>query len=158
MGSDWVEISQGVFSTELGGLEKIYCTASQASKHLGHEHWGLYDICSLSFGPSVPRSDSDLALAVRNAWISLRHEFPGLALISEGLTHKTYTLPNARLSILGQMRPSSLRTRQPTPTRSQIVLLPGILFGAPTSLALAGRRRWNMHSTGPSVYSPRRGQ
>lgn len=94
MGSDWVEIGPGVFSTELGGLEKIYRTASQAFKQLGHEHWGLYDVCTFEFGPSFPSSDSDRAFAVRNAWIDLRYEFPGLALVPEGLTKKTYTLPN----------------------------------------------------------------
>lgn len=95
MRAGWVETSPGVFSTELGGLERIYRTASQAFKQLGHEHWGLYGVCSFEFEPGSSDSHSDRALALRNAWISLRFEFPGLALVPEDLTRKTYTVPNA---------------------------------------------------------------
>lgn len=84
----WTETSPGTYRKELGGLEKIYRFMSTAFKHTGREHWGLYTICTVDFGPSL----QDPATALRNAWKALRFEFPALALIPDGY-ETVYTLP-----------------------------------------------------------------
>ncbi|KAI1775064.1 hypothetical protein F4818DRAFT_417684 [Hypoxylon cercidicola] len=89
----WTEVSPGVYSTELGGVEKIYRFFSHLFKPTGREHWGLYCSCTLELGS--PFSQRDPATALRDAWKALRQEFPGLAIVPDGLTKKTYVLPDA---------------------------------------------------------------
>ncbi|KAI0161028.1 hypothetical protein GGR52DRAFT_156878 [Hypoxylon sp. FL1284] len=89
----WTEVSPEVYSTELGGVEKIYRFMSNIFKPTGREHWGLYCSCTLELGPSL--SQRDPATALRDAWKALRQEFPALAIVPDGLTKKTYILPNA---------------------------------------------------------------
>ncbi|KAI2621283.1 hypothetical protein GGR54DRAFT_96454 [Hypoxylon sp. NC1633] len=89
----WSELSPGVFSKELDGVEKIYRYISQTFKPLGREHWGLYCVCTFELGS--PFSPRDPTTALRDAWKALRHEFPSLAIRPDGLTNKKYTLPDA---------------------------------------------------------------
>ncbi|KAI6091241.1 hypothetical protein F4821DRAFT_198822 [Hypoxylon rubiginosum] len=89
----WTETSPGVYSTELGGVEKVYRFISHMFKPTGREHYGIYCACTLDFGSSFARRDK--ATAVRDAWKVLRQEFPALAIVPDGLTKKTYVLPDA---------------------------------------------------------------
>ncbi|KAI1386657.1 uncharacterized protein F4822DRAFT_323318 [Hypoxylon trugodes] len=89
---DWTEVSPGVYSKELCGVEKIYRNISQLFKPVGREHWGLYCVCDFELGPSL--SGKDPAAVLRDAWKALRYDFPALAVAPDGLTKKTYILPN----------------------------------------------------------------
>ncbi|KAI1379521.1 hypothetical protein F4677DRAFT_335278 [Hypoxylon crocopeplum] len=89
----WSEVSPGVFSKELDGVEKIYRHISELFKPLGREHWGLYFVCDIELGAHL--SSKDLTTALRDAWKALRYEFPALSFRPDGLTKKTYVLPDA---------------------------------------------------------------
>ncbi len=90
---DWVETNHGTFRKELGFVEQVYRRISKAFAPLGREHWLLYCDCKLEL---LGRAQDDaLGAALRNAWIALRHELPGLAVLPDGLTAKTYQLPTA---------------------------------------------------------------
>ncbi|KAF6222866.1 hypothetical protein HO133_000917 [Letharia lupina] len=86
----WTADTPGTFRKELGGLEKIYRFMSTAFKHTGQEHWGLYTVCAVDFGPILHSP----AKALRDAWKALRFEFPALALTLDGYD-AVYTLPTA---------------------------------------------------------------
>lgn len=77
---------------ELGGVEKIYRFMSTVFKHTGHEHWGLFTVCTVEFGPTL----HDHATALRDAWKALRFEFPALALVPDGY-EAVYTVPAAEV-------------------------------------------------------------
>lgn len=89
---DWVETGPGSFVKDMDGIERIYRTISQSFKALGHENGGVYCTCTLEFGGSFRNQDNTIAL--RNAWKALRFDYPGLAVIPEGLNRKSYVLPN----------------------------------------------------------------
>ncbi|KAL2015578.1 hypothetical protein VTK56DRAFT_5211 [Thermocarpiscus australiensis] len=90
---NWVETNPGIFRKELGFVEQVYRRISRAFAPLGREHWLLYCDCKLEL---LGRARDDvLGATLRNAWIALRHEFPGLAVLPDGLTAKTYQLPTA---------------------------------------------------------------
>lgn len=91
---NWSEVSPGVFSKELDGVEKIYHHVSQIFKPIGREHWGLYCACTFELGPRF--SQKDTATALRDAWKALRYDFPALAVTLDGVhARKTYTVPDA---------------------------------------------------------------
>jgi hypothetical protein len=89
---NWTEPTPGTFRKELGLVEQVYRRISRAFAPLGREHWLLYCGCKLEL-PGQAQDDVLLGAALRNAWIALRHEFPGLAVLPDGLTAKTYQLP-----------------------------------------------------------------
>ncbi|KAI1759694.1 hypothetical protein GGR53DRAFT_471047 [Hypoxylon sp. FL1150] len=66
----WTEASSGVYSTELGGVEKIHRFFSRIFKPTGHKHWAF----------TAP---------------ALRQEFPAPVIVPDGLTRETYVVPNA---------------------------------------------------------------
>ncbi|CAJ2500235.1 Uu.00g030880.m01.CDS01 [Anthostomella pinea] len=66
---------------------------SQAFKPIGREHWGLYIVCSFELGPSL--SGRNPSTALRDAWKTLRQEFPALAVNPDALTKKTYAVPSS---------------------------------------------------------------
>ncbi|KAK3324865.1 hypothetical protein B0H66DRAFT_528922 [Apodospora peruviana] len=80
MAYSWTETAPGIWRRELGGLEKTYRFMSQIFKHTGHEHWGLYAICTVDFSAN----QHDIATTLRHAWQALRIEFPGLAVTVDG--------------------------------------------------------------------------
>ncbi|KID81116.1 hypothetical protein MGU_11498 [Metarhizium guizhouense ARSEF 977] len=91
----WTEETTGQYSRSLGAVESVYRKISQAFSSLNREHWGLYCICALEFSSSVPNGtgydDDEVSQILRQAWVNLMLEFPGLAVRPEGLTRKTYT-------------------------------------------------------------------
>src|SRR5687768_10216643 len=89
---NWTEQNPGTFRKELGLVEQVYRRISRAFAPLGREHWLLYCGCKLELLGRA-QDDDALGAALRNAWIALRHEFPGLAVLPDGLTAKTYQLP-----------------------------------------------------------------
>ncbi|RYP08090.1 hypothetical protein DL765_008910 [Monosporascus sp. GIB2] len=90
---DWTEESRGIFVKEFGGVEKIYRHISQAFKSTGREHWGLYCVCTLETEGSF--QGRHLESALREAWKSLGHFFPGLAVIPDGISKKKHAVADA---------------------------------------------------------------
>jgi hypothetical protein len=84
----------GTFRKELGGAEKIYRFMSTAFHATGHEHWGIYAICTVQFSSSFPPREPSTAL--RDAWKRLRFENPALAIVPAGYT-AVYSVPNAAM-------------------------------------------------------------
>uniref|UniRef100_A0A093V3B6 Uncharacterized protein n=1 Tax=Talaromyces marneffei PM1 TaxID=1077442 RepID=A0A093V3B6_TALMA len=80
---EWKEAPEGRWRKDLGGAEKIYRFTSTIFKLTGREHWGLYTVCQVKFGPGLDPEEEATA-ALRNAWKALRFEFPALTLIPDG--------------------------------------------------------------------------
>ncbi|AEO68600.1 uncharacterized protein THITE_2145717 [Thermothielavioides terrestris NRRL 8126] len=93
---EWVETGPGKFRKELGGVEKVYRRISTAFAPLGREHWLLYCACTLEFPEHTQGSSTAVDAVLRGAWIALRHEFPALGVLPDGLTAKTYQVPTAQ--------------------------------------------------------------
>ncbi|KAH8691968.1 hypothetical protein BGW36DRAFT_410500 [Talaromyces proteolyticus] len=74
---NWTPASDGTWRKELGGLEKVYRFQSIISRETGKEHWGLYAGCTVKFSGSVISP----ATALRDAWKTLRIQFPALGII-----------------------------------------------------------------------------
>lgn len=90
---DWSEESPGVFVKEFGGAERIYRHLGQAYKSSGREHWGIYCVCTFETGSSF--QGRHLESALRHAWKSLAHCFPGLTVVPHGSAKKKYTTLDA---------------------------------------------------------------
>jgi hypothetical protein len=73
-------------------VEQVYRRISRAFAPLGREHWLLYCVCTLELLGQA-QDDVLLGAALRKAWIALRREFPGLAVLPDGVTAKTYQPP-----------------------------------------------------------------
>ncbi|KAI1746393.1 hypothetical protein F4680DRAFT_19849 [Xylaria scruposa] len=91
---NWTVSSPGVFAQEFGGVEKIYRHVSQAFRPFGREHWGLYCVCCLKLDAQVLSSSDGYSAILRDAWRTLRREFPGLGIVPRGVSQKTYKLPD----------------------------------------------------------------
>ena len=84
--SSWVKVSPGVFRCELGGVEKVYRKISTNFLPLEKEHWVIHCVCTLG---SV---GEEIVGALRGAWKILRLEYPGLGIVPDGLTYKSYSV------------------------------------------------------------------
>ncbi|KAH8799836.1 hypothetical protein F5884DRAFT_811356 [Xylogone sp. PMI_703] len=91
--SSYTEVSPGTFKRECDGEEKVYRAMALAFNKLGKEHWCLYCLCALRFGPSFTGASS-IVDTLRQAWKALRFEYPGLSVVPEGFT-TFYVLPDA---------------------------------------------------------------
>lgn len=89
----WTETEPGTFVQDMGNLEKVYRKLSQAFKSFNREHWGLYCVCGVEFGPNL--SPEARPGALRNGWIALRAEYPGLSVIPND-TAKVFKAPDAQ--------------------------------------------------------------
>lgn len=86
----WKQIDAGVYRAEFGGSEKIYHQVGGLFAQLKKEHYRVHCVCSLEFGSSF--EDRDYAIAVQEAWKSLRTELPTLGVIADGTSHKIYKI------------------------------------------------------------------
>ncbi len=90
----WEETRLGVYRAEFGGAEKIYYNVATLFTHLKREHYRVHCVCPLEFGPELQGRGPGPAL--KEAWKTLRIEFPSLGVLSDGPAHKVYRVLDAQ--------------------------------------------------------------
>ncbi|ERF73361.1 hypothetical protein EPUS_08303 [Endocarpon pusillum Z07020] len=89
----WTETAPGVFQEDFSGVEKIYRNMSTAFSHIEKEHWGIHCVCRIHLGPSF--RNRHIVSALREAWIALMTEYPGLSVVPNGLS-KVFVVPDVQ--------------------------------------------------------------
>lgn len=126
-----------LLSEEFSDYEKVYLKMSRAFSHLGKEHWGIHCICSIRYdGPT----ETNISVTLRNAWMQLAIEYPGLSMIPIGLRKQCSQLDEASILqyaddtffVTGDLRPDDVVARAKPrdlpalyylPISSEVVLL-----------------------------------
>jgi 15-O-acetyltransferase Tri3 len=81
----WNETNSGNLRSELGQVEKVYRNISTLFLPLNKEHWVIHCICTLQALPG------NIVDSLRNAWKTLRFEYPDIGVIPDGVAYKTYS-------------------------------------------------------------------
>ncbi|KAK9799869.1 hypothetical protein AB5N19_10524 [Seiridium cardinale] len=145
MARNWREKKPGVWAKELGGLEKTYRFLSRVFERTGHEHWGLYSICTASFTPG-----SDPVKSLRLAWKALRLEFPGLGVVVKGYKAEYHTTTPESLETWA----AETLVEEPTRTADEIIRkypiqdLPTLHYFPATSEVLFLTSHWRVDAVG----------
>nr|QGA67225.1 acyltransferase [Monascus purpureus] len=88
----WRQTEPGIFVKDFDRAEKVYYKIFTSFKPLNREHWGIYAICTVNFGPSL---NTDRVAILRSAWKALRITFPGLSLVPINVA-KLYKVSDAQ--------------------------------------------------------------
>jgi NRPS condensation-like uncharacterized protein len=127
------ELPDGDFSD----YEQVYLKMSRAFSHVNKEHWGIHCVCSINYDETT---GTVICTTIKNAWMQLMVEYPGLGMIPVGLrkrypqqdeasklswTQKTFFL-NSHLSADDVVATAGIRdlpSLHYLPASSEIVLL-----------------------------------
>ena len=85
----WKETSSGRYERSFNSLERCYRTISAAGAALNRDHYAITAVARLRLGPSI----GDSAKALRQAWRTLRYDFPLIAAYGQGDTY-IYEVPS----------------------------------------------------------------
>ncbi|RAL09586.1 uncharacterized protein BO97DRAFT_395848 [Aspergillus homomorphus CBS 101889] len=85
--------TNGVWHDDLDGAEKVFYDMSQAFQPVGKEHGSVYTVCKIRMLEDQ-RPQHPLEVRLRDAWISLRIEFPSLSVVVSDAQRKEYMSAN----------------------------------------------------------------
>lgn len=121
---------------DFSDFEQVYLNMSRAFSHLGKEHWGIYCICSLRYNAPTGTTTS---VALRNAWMQLLVEYPGLGMVPVGRRKQYLPLDEAGIlswtqntffvsdlgsgDIVAEAKPRDLPSLYYLPASSEVLLL-----------------------------------
>lgn len=91
----WEETEAGVWLDEYDGAEKVFYNMSQAFLKIGKEHGSVHAICKI--GIQDKAIEAHLESLLREAWKTLRFDYPALSVVAEGTTKKYLTATAERV-------------------------------------------------------------
>ena len=135
MGS--IENSAGPLDEDFSDYEQVYLKMSRAFSHLDKEHWGIYCICSIYYNATT---GTDISAALRNAWMRLVVEYPGLSMVPVELRKHYWPLDETSIhswaqntffvtsdlnagDVVAEAKPRDLPSLYYLPKSSELVLL-----------------------------------
>ncbi|KXX79169.1 hypothetical protein MMYC01_204838 [Madurella mycetomatis] len=128
--------SKDPLGEDFSDFEQVYLNMSRAFSHLGKEHWGIYCICSLRYNAPTGTTAS---VVLRNVWMQLLVEYPGLGMVPVGHRKQHLQLDEAGIlswaqntffvsdlgsgDVIAEAKPRDLPSLYYLPASSEVVLL-----------------------------------
>ncbi|EAU36708.1 predicted protein [Aspergillus terreus NIH2624] len=97
----------GLPDGEFSNYEQVYLKMSRAFSHLQKEHWGIHCVCSVSRDSP---NGSTFSETLRQAWMRLVVEYPGLSMVPVGLQKKYPRLDEKVVLLIQHWRVDALGT------------------------------------------------
>lgn len=141
----WLGTDAGIWTRDLGGLEKVYWRFSRSFESTGQEHMGLYAVCTLEFA-----SDFGTEQCLKAAWKSLCLEYPGLAVTSEGseATYRALTPFNLDRWTEQTFKVETSTTASDFAAWYPLRNLPALVYFSETSELMLLASHWRVDATG----------